>query len=140
MFEAALLNKLKSDGALAGYLSVYEGAPSMFSDLAPDGAVEPYLVFNITRMGDDNVGAMAFNIFVDLFDRDVSRAHLRAATERVEFLLDQAILSDSSNRYDTIRLFFYSGGPIPEGDSRKVHYNLQFTARAGRKAWAAQLT
>lgn len=140
MFETALLTKLRSDGALAGYLSSYAGAPAIFSDMAPDGAVEPYLVFSISLIGDDNVAAMAFNVYVDLYARDDSRANIRAAAQRVEFLLDHVTMSDASGRFDTIRTFFYSAGPVPDTDSRKIHHNLQFTARAGRKAWAAQLT
>lgn len=140
MFETALLNKLKSDGTLCGYLSTYGGAPSIFSELAPEGVTEAYLVFSISRLETENLAAMAFNAYVDIFAYDTSRVKLRAATERVEFLLDHVTLTDTSNRHDNIRVYFESAGPVPEADPRKLHYNMQFTARAGRKAWAAQLT
>lgn len=141
MFEAALLKKLSSDGALAGYLSTYAGAPAIFSEMAPDGVIEPYLVYTISRSSDENLAVMAFNVYVDIFTRDVSRTGERAASQRVEFLLDHVVFDDvAGGRFDNIRTFFYSAGSVPEGDSRKAHYNMQFTARAGRKAWAAQIT
>lgn len=137
MFDAALLTKLASDGALAGYLSTYMGQPAIFSEDAPDAAVEPYLVFTITRLAADYPAVDTFNIFVDYFNRDTSRVDARKAMQRVEFLLDQVNLT--SDRYDTIRVFYYSEGPVPDPDPRVIHRNIQFTARAGRKAWCQQL-
>ena len=139
MFEAALLTTLQNDSALTALLSTYGGAPAIFSDMAPESAEQLYLVFSIDREGDENIAAQAFTVTLDLYDHDVSRVNIRAASERIEFVLDRAELTDPSGRYDTIRLFFLLGRPVLEGDSRKAHHQIQFTARAGRKAWAAQL-
>lgn len=141
MFHKALLQTLQADGALAGYLNTYLGNPSIFSDQAPEKAKEMYLVFTIERFGDENIAAFSFNVYLDFYDYDVSRANVRAATERVEFLLDhEKIVTDPSGRFDNIRFYLFDAGFVPEPDTKKIHYNMQFTARAGRKAWAAQLT
>ena len=135
-----MYTKLTGDGNLTGYLSSYGGLPAVFSDAAPEDAEQMYLVYTIDRLADDNLAIMAFNVMVDLYGRSSTRARVRSASERVEFLLDHATLIDPRARHDTIRTYLFSAGPVPEPDSQKIHYNLQFTARAGRKAWAAQLT
>ena len=142
MFEAALLDKLTSDGTLTGYLSTFGGYPAIFSESTPEEVEETdiYLVFRIDRLSDENLAVQAFNVYLDIYARSSTRATVRAASHRLELLLDHVTLTDPSNRFDNIRMYFFSGGPVPEGDSQKIHHNLQFTARAGRKAWAAQLT
>lgn len=138
MFEASLLNILAADGALAGYLSTYDGAPAIFSESVPEKAELPYLTFSISRFSTDNTAVEAFNIFVDYFDSKKSRANSRKAVQRVEFILDETIITGDA-RYGYIRLFYENGSPVPGMDPRDAHYNLQFLARAGRKAWANQL-
>jgi len=137
MFEAALQARIASDGQLATLLSTYEGAPAIFSEEAPEEAVEPYIVYSISRQAVDHPAVEQFNVYVDYFDNQKSRANSRKAAQRIEFVLDQVTLT--SDRYDTIRLFYESAGPVPDPDPRVIHYNFQFSARAGRKAWAQQL-
>jgi hypothetical protein len=36
-------------------------------------------------------------------------------------------------------LFYESGGEVPTGDRREVHYNVIFSAHAGRKAFVNNL-
>ena len=142
MFEAALLSHIRNDAALDQYLSVYQGGAAVFSEEAPEGVLVPYVIFSISRLMETGSPSVElFNVYVDYFDNTTgtgrSRADSRKAGQRLEFLLDQVNLT--SDRYDTIRLFMESGGPVNDPDPRVIHYNLQFSARAGRKAWANQL-
>jgi hypothetical protein len=137
MFEQALLDKLKTSKTLCDYVSAYAGQPSIFSDSAPEMVDFPYVVFRIQTKSTDTPALHSFSIFIDLFDYDKSRAKTRTAAETIEYLLDEKILT--SERYDNIRCFYFSGGFTAEEDPRANHYNMQFSARAGRKKWANQL-
>lgn len=139
MFENALLGRMISDGELCGYLSKFANAPAVFSELAPEGATTPYIVFSISRDNADTPSVESFSVFVDIYGgSESSRADNRRAAQRVEFLLDYAVLPQT-DRYDTIRMFYESAAQVPDPDPRVVHYNLLFYARAGRKAWAQQI-
>jgi hypothetical protein len=138
MFETALQTRLSSDGILSGYLSRYMDAPAIFSELAPDAVEAPYMVYRIDSMAADHPAVERFSIFIDYYARDISRANSRKAVDRIKNLLDQTVLT--SDRCDSIRIFYYSGGPAPVDDPRDIHYNIQFEARAGRRSWAQQLT
>lgn len=138
MIESAILTALQSDGALAQLVSTYANAPAIFSESAPEGAAEPYVTFDISRVVAESDVLDVFNIMVDFWDMSQkSRAKSRQAAQRIEFVLDGATLQ--TDRYDTIRVWYESAGPVPEPDPRYIHHNLQFMARAGRKAWAEQL-
>lgn len=137
MFETALQAKLVGDGQLAAYLSKYQGFAAVFSEFAPDAVETPFLTYRITSVAADHPTVETFSVMLDYYCRDVSRADSRKAVDRIKNLLDFCDLS--SDRYDTIRLFYYSGGPAVAEDPRDIHYNLQFEARAGRKSWAATL-
>lgn len=137
MIESAIISVLKADPELVALLSTHNSEPAIFSEFAPEDAEFPYIVLNVSRSNDEFPGLHAFTIMVDYFDYDVSRKNSRIAAERIEFLLDRAILQHE--RYDSIRISFFAGSPIPEDDPRSVHYNVQFSARAGRKKWMSQL-
>jgi hypothetical protein len=137
MFESALIEKLKNDSLLVALLAKHGNEPAIFSEFAPEGAVFPYLVFRIDQSSTDFSGVHSFNVMVDLFDYNISRVNIRKAAERVEYVLDTAVLQ--SERLDTIRISYFAGSPVPEPDPRSVHYNLQFSARAGRKKWMSQI-
>jgi len=130
MFESALITKLAADDILAYYLTEYSGAPAIFSDLAPEDAVMPYAVVRIIRNSNECPAVQEFTVYVDYFDYDNSAVNSRKAAERIELILDRVHLEHA--KYKTIRMFFFSGGPVIEPDPRAIHYNLQFTARAGR--------
>lgn len=136
MIESAIINRLKSDAALTALLSAHGGQPAIFSELAPEQAALPYLVIRCTRTATDNHAVQEFVVMTDYFNRDVSRANSRAAAERIEFLLDQQILTHE--RYSDIRINFFAGSPVEGSDPRDVHYNCQFQARATRKKWIIQ--
>jgi len=121
------------DMELALYLSEYKKYPAIFSDEAPEDAVLPYIVFRIKQSAGDDPAVQNFAIFIDYFDDQKSRVNSRAAANRLVLLLDRKHLDH--NRFGTIRIFFFDGSPVEEGDSRKIHYSLQFDARSGRKAF-----
>jgi hypothetical protein len=130
MFESSLITKLAADVPLQDYLETYGGAPAIFSDLAPENAVMPYAVVRIIRSSNDCPAIQEFTVYVDYFDYDKSAVNSRKAAERIELILGRCELEHA--RYKCIRIFFFSGGPVLEPDPRSIHYNLQFTARAGR--------
>jgi hypothetical protein len=136
MFESSLLNALKSDGELAKLVSVYENSPSIFCLTAPEKVPNPYITFTVSKYGVD-ASIDRFNIFVDIWDYSMSSAVVTAISQRVEFLLDQKVLQHE--RFDTIRIFRESAGLVPETDVKEIHLNMQFSARAGRKAWMQQI-
>lgn len=137
MFESALHAKLSGDLTLAGYLETFEGRPAVFSEMAPEKAVMPYITFKIDRRQGPDPVVQQFNVYVDFWDFDKSRANSRKAARRIELLLDRSELSTGD--YSCVRLFFFSGGPIDEADPREIHQNLQFEARAGRKSFCDNL-
>ena len=138
MFESAILAALSEDVTLASYVSTYGGSPAVFSEHAPEGAEMPYITFRIERDTTEALPVQAFSVFVDFWDYNKSRVNARAASERIEFLLDNKQFDHA--RYSNIRLFRFSAGPVEDSDPRSIHYNHLFSARAGRKKWAQQIS
>lgn len=134
MFESALVTFLAEDDPLSLLIGTYGGAPSVFSDEAPEDAGMPYIVVRIVPSATDNIAVESFAVFVDYYDKDKSRVNSRKAAARIKLLLDRAHLAHA--RYNNIRLFYFDGSPLEEDDPRHIHYNLQFTARAGRQDFA----
>ena len=139
MFESALLPVLRDDIALSKLVTLFNSSPAIFSEMAPEKAVLPYIVFRITRSMDiDTVVIQKFNIYIDYFDYGISWINSRKAAEKIELLLDRSNLQH--DRYGTIRVFFFSGGAVAEDDPRAIHYNLMFEARAGRINFCKRVT
>jgi hypothetical protein len=138
MFESSLLMALQADATITALVSTFMGRPAIFSELAPETAELPYIVFRITRTSNESVAVEQFNLYIDYYDFDTTFKKSRQAAERLEHLLDRGVLEHE--RYGCIRLFFYSGEQIVEDDPRSIHYNMLFEARAGRKAWSADIT
>lgn len=144
MIESAIIDALKADSTLRKRVTVYADSPAIFSELAPEEAKMPYVTINITRSKgatDDNV-LQDFTIMVDFWDYGTkatspTRVRARQASERIEFILDNKQFTH--DRYDTIRVWFFSGGWVEDEDTRAIHYNQQFTARASRKRWICNL-
>jgi len=141
MFEAALLSRLTSDSTLTGYLSAYGGAPAIFSEQAPEDVSinDTYMTFYINKGDGGSPVVDSFMITLDVWAYTENRANGRAIVQRLDELLDQAELT-TSTRYHCVRLFRASGGPVQDTDPRSYHYNVQFEARAGRMAWAKNLS
>jgi len=141
MFEAALLSRLAADTTLTGYLSTYGSAPAIFSEQAPEDVSinDTYITFYINKSDGGNPAVDSFIITLDVWAYTENRATGRAVVQRLDEVLDRAELM-TSTRYHCIRLFRASGGPVLDTDPRSYHYNVQFEARAGRMAWAKNLS
>ena len=137
MFEDALHSRLSADANIQAVVSTYQGAPAIFSDVAPEEAERPYITFTIERNINDMIALCEFTVDVDYWAYGDSRVDARAAVEYIEFSLDIAQLSNA--RYDKIRFYTPSSGPVNENDPRAIHYNVQFDVRASRKKWMGQL-
>ena len=139
MIEKTILDALKGDATLVSLVSKYDTRPAIFSELAPEKAIEPYITFNITRNeSSGDIVLHDFVVMIDWYGRNTSRVNTRIASERIEYIFDNNQFNDDA-RYDTIRMWFVSGGWVEERDPRDIHYNQQFTARAGRKKWLENL-
>lgn len=139
MIEGSIITLLRSDTSISSRVANYgAGTPAIFSDEAPEDAVKPYLVIRIEDSTPDHKSIDVFTIFIDYFEYNNSRSNARHLMRDVTNFLDDKVIKTDSN-YDTIRIEYFSGSPIIEQDARDIHHNLQFTARAGRKAWMAQL-
>ena len=135
MFEATLLPILKNDSVIAKYVSVYNSASAVFSDVAPEDAELPFAETSIQENAVGDSVVSSFIVSVDIYNHDESGKNSRKFCERVIELLDGHQIKGDT-RYHCIRLFI-SNGPtrIDEGDPRDVHYQVQFSARAGRKKY-----
>lgn len=137
MFEKELLDILQGDTVLAAYVSTYgtQNKPAIFSDFAPENANMPYIVFKISYWNNLDVVVHRFSVIIDYFDYEKSAVNSRTAAFRIQYLLDRRKID--SVRYGGIRFFLFGSGAVIEDDPRAIHYNLEFEARAGRKAWGA---
>jgi hypothetical protein len=136
MIESAIISALKADSGLVAYISVYRGAPAVFSEEAPEDAETPYITIRISRSTEDLI-VQNMNMYVDLWDYNKSRKETREAVEKIEFALDNKEFS--TDRYSNIRCWFFSGSQVDGEDPRDIHYNQQFTIRATRKKFLQQL-
>lgn len=139
MIEKTIIDTLKADSVLKARVTKYANEAAIFSELAPEAAVEPYITINISRsqtMGD--LVLHDFTLMVDYWGLDTTRVKTREASERIEYLLDNKQF-DTDGRYHKIRVWFFSGGWVEEDDPRAIHYNQQFTVRASRKKWIETL-
>lgn len=139
MIEKTVLDILKADTVLISLLTKYEGRPAVFSDAAPEKAVQPYLTFYIERDNTQTSIVQTMTIFVEFWDDTKSSVNARAASERIEFLFGFQIFKNIDSRYCSIRTWFNTGGWIDEGDPRKIRYNNIIDVRAARKKWSQQL-
>ena len=136
MFESAIITRLQSDAEFAGYLSTFGGKPSVFSDFAPEKAARPFAVVTIRKQNDSAV-IDRFTVMVDYYDMNTSRARMRNAAMRIECLLDRTHMEHE--RFKTIRLFYENSGEVFNADRRDIHYNLMFSAHAGRAKFVDNL-
>lgn len=140
MFETTLLPVLKNDATLAALVSSYKSAAAVFSDCAPEAAELPFAetIIQENSVGDSVVAS--FLVQIDYYTQATSGKNARAFCQRVIELLDGAQI-DSDARYHKIRLFISSGPlKIEEGDPRDIHYQVTFSARAGRKKYIESYT
>jgi hypothetical protein len=139
MFEKELIAILSANNTLKSFLSTYgsPAVPAIFSQSAPEAATLPYLICRINADIDDyisgNPGILNFTVNIDYYNIGGSWNEARRAMECVEYLLDRTEFD--STRFDSIRLFFYSGSGIEDPDPTIIHYSSAFDARASRSRW-----
>ena len=133
MFEASLIEILKNDTVLQGYLSTYNSEAAVFSDVAPEDAELPFCETEIIESPVDSI-VSSFSVIIDYYQNAESAVNARKFCQQCIEILDRYEIDDDP-RYSMIRIFFLAGSlrRIEESDPRDIHYELQFVARAGRK-------
>lgn len=137
MFEGSLITYLAADSALVALLSTYKSAPAIFSNVAPQKAEKPYIVFDINEYETENLAASGFDIDFEIIDFVGSAKTVRGIAERIKFICDHNCITGDA-RFDTIRMYRQSGREIELKDIEKRKYIFSMTARAGRKKWAEE--
>jgi len=141
VFEAAFIDLLAADATLVGLLSTFSSEPAIFSNVAPQAAEPPYIVFDIDTTLGLNRAAFGFAITCDIWHYKESGAAVRQMAERVEYVTDQQkIMVDVGGRFQAIRLFYESGRETEQTDIKLRRYVVSLSARAGRKKWCEQIT
>jgi len=139
MIEKTIVDALRADAVLISKVSLYNKHPAIFSELAPEAAIQPYITINLSRSkASDDLVLHDFILMVDFWGTDSTRVDTRIASERIEYLLDNKQFH-TDLRYHTIRVWFFSGGWVEDNDPRTIHYNQQFTVRASRMKWIENL-
>ena len=138
MFESSLLAVLAADSTLTDYLSTYGSRPAIFSNSAPAQVDFDYMVFTISDTGNGDSVVNEFRVSIDFFGYGKSGANIRSAIRRTIELLDRTHLTH--DYYDSIRLFKGGIEFIETEDPKAQHYNLEFTARAGRSGWMDEIS
>lgn len=137
MFESTLFQILSTDPTLTGYLSSYDGTPSVFSNMAPENVEFRYLVFRIDGTTGPDSAVDTFDIIINIFDYSYSSKNIRLAGRRCIELLDRKHFSHEY--FDTIRVFRDTINYIDSESPQAQHYEYRFTARAGRSGWMGKL-
>jgi hypothetical protein len=135
--ESAILASLSADSNVTDNLGTFYGATNIFVDIAPQEATGNYLVFDAQKNPTDHLGVDNFMFDFDIYGDGISSKIIRALTIAIEFNLDGARLN--CDNYKTIRFSRESEGYVDTDDIRKIHYNMQMSARATRYAWMQQL-
>jgi len=138
MIESTIISALKADTVLKTKVTLYSGSPAIFNRLAPEQAKMPYVTIDITRSPTPGELILHnFILMVDYWDSGTSTKKASEASERIEYILDNKQFTHA--RYTSIRIWFFSGGWVEDGDPRTIHYNQQFSVRACRKKWIDNL-
>ena len=146
MFQASLLDLLTNDSTLTSFLSTYtpkgnvvggevESIPSIFFNSAPEKIDFTYLTFKISDVGNDE--GMCIDVFaltLDVFDYGKSSLNVTRIMQRLIDLLDHQHITNDTY-LDTIRLFKEGSDFVESGDPLAQHFNMRFSARAGRSGW-----
>lgn len=134
MFEGPFKTLLAADADIVSRLSTYAGAPAIFSEIAPETAETPYIIFDIEKAFSDNLAVAAFRVTVDIYHLSQSGKTAREIEERIEFVCDREEIK-TDTRFDTIRLFYEDGRPVENTDIKIRKRVVTLTARGGRKKW-----
>lgn len=128
MFEASLINYLKSVSAITDLVGTYAGSPAIFSYEAPENADLSYITIRIESNGTTEMVADDFIVFIDYYDFNKSRVNCIEASKQIKYALQGKQLIHAE--YNNIRFEYFSGSFIEDEDTRDINYNLQFSARA----------
>ena len=140
MIEKAFIDLLAADVTLVALLSEFEGQPAIFSNVAPQNAELPYIVFDVEVAAGENRAAAAFDIFCDVWHRAESGVDIRQIAERIEYVCAHMRVDvDAGGRFQAIRFFYEDGFEVENTDPEIRHYVATVSARAGRKKWCEQL-
>lgn len=143
MFDAILITTLRNDAELASYVSTHtlkngSTIPAMFGNSAPEGVNFPYITTRISDVGNDDDSVVdAFAVTINIFGYGKSGINERNASKRIIALLDREHLSD--DYYDNIRFLKSGNDYVETKDPKAQHYNVRFSARAGRSGWMSTL-
>lgn len=138
MYESALYNLFTGDSALVALLGTYNTKPAVFDQVAPEAAPFMYLVYEISKYGEDSGAVSRFLVDINLFDMNSSREPARNAVERIEYLLKFKTLTHA--RYSQIRHYTPDILVIDEGDPSCIHYNIRCDAKAVETKWINSIT
>lgn len=137
--EAAIVGHLRANTEIVKYVSEFNSVPSIFSDMAPQQAKRPYVVFDVQNSNNslDNLGVNSFIIDVDIYGSKNEIVNIRRLSQELIFSLDRAIME--CDNYSTIRFYFESEGHVDNRDVKITHYNMQFSARGSRFEWMQRI-
>lgn len=128
MFEAAVIDFLSTITTVTAMVGTYNGYPAIFSYDVPEDCNLSYIVIRIEKNGTDTPVASDFNLWIDYYDRDKSRVNCITAATEIERALQYKILNN--DKYQSIRINYFSGSFVESDDPRDINYNLQFQCRA----------
>lgn len=134
MIESAIINKLSAESEITSRIGTYNGAPSIFSNDAPENAVFPYLIVRIDA-GEPEGPVIPYNCYIDVLDWWESRVSAREVSFWIVKALDEQVLTHE--RYIDIRSWLFSGPTNleDENDPRTIQINTQFYIRCARSKW-----
>ena len=131
--EGAILTQLRANASITALLSSLDGQPSIFTEVAPQEAEKPYMVFDVSKFPSSNLAVDTFLIDIDYYYEGTNATNIRELIFQVELELDRAVLTCTN--YSTIRFYREDDGYIDNRDIQIGHYNQQLEARGTRKRW-----
>jgi len=135
--ESAILAHLLSDSNVTDLVSLLDGDPAIFTDVAAQESVERYIVFNVQKTGSEIMAIDELIVDVDVYDRGISSKKIRQLCNAIEDSLDYILLNSLRNM--DIRIFASQRGFVEIKDIEITHYNMAFDIWATRTAWMNQL-
>lgn len=134
MIESTVINKLLAESDITTRIATYNGAPSIFSNNAPENADFPYIIVRIDG-GDPEGPVLPYNCYIDIIDWWESRVLAREVSFWIIKALDEQVLTH--DRYIDARSWLFSGPTNleDEDDPRTIQINTQFYVRCTRSKW-----
>jgi hypothetical protein len=138
MISSVIVDILRADIYIAARLTSFNGKPSVFTDVVPEGVSFPCITVRSMQINIVNGTIQNFNVYVDFWDYnkiDSSREKGKEVAARVEELLDGYRYIGPHSRYSDIRFRYLSGYSATADEYDGIHYNCFIGARACRKKW-----